>query len=364
MTLAALLFALPAALHVGSAALCLIRLARPERLPAERPFVTLLRPVCGLDPSDAETLGSSFALDYPGFEVLFCAARADDPAVPVVQGLIARHPQVNARLLIGDDRPTTNPKLNNLAKGWDAAQGDLVVMTDANLLLPPDYLDRLLAELQGDTGLVSSPPAGIRPEGLWGAVEAAFLNGFQARWQLAADTLGLGFAQGKTLMWRRAVLDKAGGLPALGHDLAEDVAATKTVRAQGLKVRLARRPFGQPIGRRSLRAVWDRQLRWSRVRRDGFAGLFVLEILLGPWAPALGLTLLGGAAWLPLFALLWYGTEWAMTRAFGWPSRPLDLLAAVLRDLCLPVLWVATWARRGISWRGNAMEPQREPAGA
>ena len=25
--------------------------------------------------------------------------------------------------------------------------------------------------------------------------------------------------------------------------------------------------------------------------------------------------------------------------------------------LCLPVLWVATWARRGISWRGTAMEP-------
>lgn len=357
MSVAAVLFAVPAGLHLASAGLCLWRLARPQRRPATRPFVTLLRPVCGLDPFDARTLGSSFALDYPAFEVLFCAAHAGDPAVPVLRDLIARHPHVNARLLIGDDRPTANPKLNNLAKGWAAAQGDLVVMTDANLLLPPDYLDRLVAEMRDDTGLVSAPPAGVMPQGLAGAVEAAFLNGFQARWQLAADTVGLGFAQGKTLMWRRAVLERAGGLAALGRDLAEDVAATKTVRAQGLRVRLARVPFGQPVGQRSLRAVWDRQLRWSRVRRDGFPALFALEILLGPWAPALGLALMGGAAWLPLVLAVWYAAEWAMTRAYGWPSGAMDVLAAVLRDVSLPALWLTTWARRGISWRGTAMEP-------
>lgn len=351
------LFAVPAALHAATAALCLWRLARPAGPPQPRPFVSLLRPVCGLDPLDAATLGSSFGLDYPGFEILFCAAREDDPAVPLLRGLIARHPQVQARVLTGGGRPTANPKLNNLAKGWAAARGGLVVMADANLLLPPDYLDQLAAAMVPGTGLVTAPPAGIAPEGLWGAVEAAFLNGFQARWQLAADCVGLGFAQGKTLMWRREVLERAGGLPALGRDLAEDVAATKAVRAQGLRVRLAPRPFGQPIGRRRLRAVWDRQLRWSRVRRDGFPALFVLEILLGPWAPALGLVLLGGAAWLPLLLALWYGAEWAVTRAYGWPSRALDLLAAVLRDLSLPALWLAAWARRGISWRGTDMEP-------
>lgn len=357
MSAALALGAIPTALHIASAALCLWRLSRPAPQPAARPRVTLLRPVCGLDPFDALTLGSSFDLEYPDVEILFCAAQETDPAVPVLRDLIARHPQVSARLLIGDDRPTANPKLNNLAKGWAEARGDLIVMTDANLLLPPDYLDRLVTEMRSDTGLVTSPPVGIRPEGLWGAVEAAFLNGFQARWQLAADCVGLGFAQGKTLMWRPDVLHNAGGLCALASDLAEDVAATKIVRRQGLKVRLAARPFGQPIGRRDLPAVWNRQLRWSRVRRDGFPALFLLEILLGPLAPALGLAGAGGAAWLPAFLLLWYATEWGMTRAYGLPSRPVDVLAALLRDVSLPVLWLATWARRGISWRGTTLEP-------
>lgn len=354
-------FALPSALHLATTALCLSRLipsAPPE--PGPLPKITLLRPVCGLDAHDAETLGSSFALDYPDLEILFCAAHPDDPAVKVIAALIAAHPQVNARLLIGDDRPTANPKLNNLAKGWDQASGSLVVMTDANLLLPPDYLHRLLAVMSSDTGLVSAPPVGIRPEGLWGAVEAAFLNGFQARWQLAADSLGMGFAQGKTLMWRRAVLDDAGGLTALGRDLAEDVAATKCVREQGMQVRLPARPFGQPVGRRELGAVWSRQLRWSRVRRAGFPGLFAFEILLGPWLPTLALAALAGPWSILVFLGLWYGAEWALTRAFGWPSRGIDMLAALLRDLALPALWLATWARRGFSWRGTEMAARQE----
>lgn len=358
-----LLFVVPFGLHLVTTALCLLRLVRRPSTPATRPMVSILRPVCGLDRFDPETLRSSFTLDYPDYEVIFCAARADDPAVPLLRGLMTEHPDVPAQLLIGDPGLTGNPKLNNLFKGWDAAQAGLVVMSDANLLLPPDYLDRLLGELRPDTGLVSAPPVGIRPEGLAGAVEAAFLNGFQARWQLAADSLGFGFAQGKTLFWRRQVLEAAGGLPAMARNLAEDVAATKITRAAGLRVRLPARPFAQPIGQRSFAAVWSRQLRWSRVRRDGFPALFVLEALLGPWVPALALALLAGAGWLPLFFLGWYGAEWLLTRAFGWPSRPLDLLAALLRDLTLPALWLVTWARRGFQWRGTALAPGQRQAG-
>ncbi len=366
--------ALALALHLASAGLSAWRYLRPEAGPGGiapeamgMPFVSLIRPVCGLDRHDAETLGSSFALRYPAHEILFCAARADDPAVTLLRRLIAAHPEVNARLLIGEDRISTNPKLNNLQKGWQASRGNFVAMVDSNLLLPPDYLERLLAAWTPGTGLVSSPPVGTRGEGFWGAVECAFLNAFQARWQLAADSLGLGFAQGKTLLWRRDVLERAGGLAALGQDLAEDVASTKVVRAQGLKVRLTRQAFAQPIGARQFSAVWARQMRWARVRRDGFALLFGLEILLGPWVPlAALLPLLGGAVllWaLPLLAL-WYGAEWALCRVAGWPSTGRDLAAMVMRDLLLAPLWAMSWRSRGFEWRGTAMRPVAEGQGA
>jgi ceramide glucosyltransferase len=233
-------------------------------------------------------------------------------------------------------------------------------MTDSNLYLPRDYLSQLVDTWDDDTGLVSGPPVGIRPGNFWGAVECAFLNTNQARWLLAADSLGFGFAQGKTLFWHRDVLDAAGGPAALGRNLAEDVAATKVVRDQGLRVRLTRRLFPQPIGPRNLRAVWNRQLRWSRVRRDGFPLIFAAEIAQGVALPMVALAglvalnIVPGWSFAPFFAV-WYGSEWALARYAGWPSSWRDVSAMFARDSLLPAIWVATFARRGFTWRGTEM---------
>ena len=96
---------------------------------------------------------------------------------------------------------------------------------------------------------------------------------FKRRWQYVADALGIGFAQGKTMLWRRDILENRGGIRALGSELAEDAAATKVIRSRGLRVRLVDTPFEQPLGRRSLREVWSRQVRWARLRRSDLPAL-------------------------------------------------------------------------------------------
>lgn len=352
------------AAHLLTVSLYLFRLRRrsPRKGTIGTPRVTLLRPVCGREAFDRETLASSFAQDYPDYEVIFCAPSEGDPSVPLLRELIAEHPNRPARLFVGERRITRNPKLNNLWAGWQAAETDWVCMADSNLRLPPDYLSTVVASWDEETGLVSSPPVGERPEGLAGSLECAFLNGNQARLQLASDSLGNGFAQGKTLFWNRKMLNEAGGLEALGRYLAEDVNATKLVHAAGLKVRLTPLPFAQPIGRRSLRDVWNRQLRWSRVRRDGFPLLFAVEPLNGPMVPFV-LAAVAAArldmsvVLLPAIAVIWYGAELILMRRAGWPSAWRDILALPLRDLLLPALWLATFLKRDIEWRGNAISP-------
>lgn len=350
-------------LHLVSVAVVMVRLSRADLRTSRigQPRITLLRPVCGIDERERETLASSFRQDWPDYEVVFCAPSENDAALPVLRGLIAENPQVPARVLAGQQPRTGNPKLDNLYKGWLDTTSDWVCMADSNLMLPPDYLRRLADRWETDTGLVSSPPWGDQPAGLGGHLECAFLNTNQARLQLLGDSLGIGFAQGKTLFWNRAMLERSGGLGVLGLWLAEDVAATKLVRGEGLQVHLTRRPFAQPIGRRSLRAVWDRQLRWSRVRRDGFPVMFLAEITNGAVLPALLLAMAGGFAFLPVFLALWYGAEWALARRAGWPHGWRDVLVLPLRDLLLPALWLATFARRGITWRGTAMEAPARP---
>ena len=181
--------------------------------------------------------------------------------------------------------------------------------------------------------------------------------------------LGMGFAQGKSLFWRRDILEDGGGFAALGRNMAEDVASTKLVRDQGLKVRITQRLFAQPIGQRSARAVWDRQLRWSKVRRDGFAAIFAIEIAQGPLVPFLATLALSAAGLLPVLALpilaiLWYAAEWALARVAGWPAGPRDLAAFLLRDAMLPLIWCATWRNREFSWRGNEMSHSEVQAGS
>lgn len=355
--------------HLVAVALYLRRLGRaaPKIGEIGQPFVTLLRPVCGLDPFDAETLRSSFRQDYPHYEIIFCAQHPDDPAIGLVQRLIGEHPDVPARLLVGHDSVTGNPKLNNVWKGWHAATSEWVCMTDSNLLLPRNYLSVVVASWGARTGLVSSPPVGVRPKNMAGQLECAFLNGNQAVLQYASASLGSGFAQGKTLFFNKSLLEAAGGLRLLGSKLAEDAAATKAIRNMGREVTLTPLPFSQPIGQRRFADVWARQLRWSRVRRDAFPQMFVCEILNGGALPILFAVLaVAFSEASPLIGLgygaLWYLAEVLLYRRAGWPLGWQGIALFGLRDLMIPAIWLATYARRGFEWRGNTLTAQDSPA--
>ena len=124
------------------------------------------------------------------------------------RALLTRNPRIPARLLIGDDRVSANPKLNNVVKGWRAARHKWIIIADSNVLMPKDYIFRLLARWREDTGIVCSPPIGSDPKNFAAELECAFLNTFEARWQYAGERAGFGFAQGKTMFWRRDVMER------------------------------------------------------------------------------------------------------------------------------------------------------------
>jgi ceramide glucosyltransferase len=309
-----------------------------------------------------ETLRSAFHLDYPRYEIIFCAASGNDAAAPLVRRLIAAHPHVPARLLIGNETISDNPKLNNVCKGWRAAAYDWIVMADSNVLMPRDYIERLLAAWRADTGVVSSPPAGCRPQGFWAELECAFLNTYQLRWQYAAAAIGLGFAQGKSMLYRRSQIDQAGGIRLLAAEAAEDAATTKVVRDLGLRVRLVDAPFEQPLGYRTAGEVWARQLRWAQLRQGSFRQYYALEILSGSLAPLTAAAYVLVALGLPLGSVIavvaaWYGAEAALAHAAGWHLTLRSPAAWILRDILLPLLWIGGWLGRGFVWRGNDMRP-------
>lgn len=137
--------------------------------------------------------------------------------------------------------------------------------------------------------------------------------------------------------------------------------------ANGQRVRLVRQPFAQPLGARALRAVWSRQLRWARLRRVTFPAFFCMEFLTG------GLFPIAIATWLafndaipgwiaPLLAVAWYAAETFLAKNLDWHYSRRSPFAWILRDLSLPVLWIAAVCGNGFEWRGNQMEASRRTA--
>jgi ceramide glucosyltransferase len=217
-----------------------------------------------------------------------------------------------------------------------------------------------MAALESGAGMVSAPPVGQAPSGFWAEIECAFLNSYQARMQYAIDSIGWGFAQGKTLFFRRSDLDH-GGLEQLASEPAEDAAATRMMQARGERVRLAG-PFAQLIGPRTPTQVWKRQVRWARLRRASFPHFFAPEILAGLLPPLLallyGLSELGlpSAAAASAFVVLWYAPELLLQQLARWPR---SLTALLLRDLMLPIVFAAGVTGRSFEWHGRQMSIAR-----
>ncbi len=368
--LAAGVCVLSGGLHALSVSLAVRRCRRPAKpipTPQEAPPVSIVQPLRGIEAYSRETLRLIFELDYPDYEIIFCLADVDDPIAPLVRRAIEANPHRPARLLIGDDKISANPKLNNVVKGWKAARHEWIIMADSNVLMPPDYIQRLLARWTPGTGVVCSPPIGARADNFGAEVECAFLNTYEARWQYAAEAAGFGFAQGKTMLLKHAIIEAGGGIEALGGEIAEDAATTKLIHRQGYEAHLVNGPFQQPLGARPLKDVWARQARWARLRRATFPLHFAIEIIttslvllvaaaiagddwgVNPWANA------------GLAALFWYGAEAMLAALAGWPMTWLSPLAWIVRDLMLPFVWIRGWSRETFHWRGNAMTIE-EPA--
>ena len=366
---AALFVVLNTCVHLLGAGIVAVRLKpRPPlpKAPDDAPPVSLVRPVCGIDNFCEETLSSSFKLGYPRYEVIFCVARVNDAVVPLVRRLIAENPHVPARLLIGDDQETANPKLNNCIKGWEAAHHQWIVLAE----LERAHADRLHRAIAGELASRHRarllPPTRLAARELLGRLECACLNSFQASWQYVADALGIGFAQGKTMLWRRDILESNGGIRALGAEIAEDAAATKVIRGAGLHVRLVDTPFEQPLGKRSLREVWSRQVRWARLRRSTFPLYFAPEIFTGALLPMLA----GGYAALhydincvlvvALIATIWYPPQILLTHRLSWHLSWANPIAMLLRDILHLLVWIDAWLTDDFTWRGNAMSVREE----
>jgi len=124
------------------------RSSRPAgTLGQERPAVTVLKPVYGLEKDLEENLRSTCLQDYPEYEVILSAQRADDPAIPLMLKVQQEFGPGRVKVAIENRRAGTNGKINNLLGGIAQARHQVIVISDSDVRLRPDYLRTIVAGL-------------------------------------------------------------------------------------------------------------------------------------------------------------------------------------------------------------------------
>src|SRR5882724_5774992 len=127
-------------------------------------FVSILKPVCGLDDELEENLVSFTRLRGIRHEVIVSAEEWDDPAVEIVQRVMRDYPSAPFRLVVdaGSRVGVVNRKVERLIAAERAASGDILLISDSNVRVEPDDLATTLAAFDDPrVGLVSNLFTGI-----------------------------------------------------------------------------------------------------------------------------------------------------------------------------------------------------------
>jgi ceramide glucosyltransferase len=350
---------------VGSAyALFAIRAARsfvcrPRPAPlANCPPVTILKPLHGAEPDLYANLASFCRQDYPApVQVLFGLSDSADPAATVVRRLIADFPDRDLDLVINARGHGANAKVSNLINMQPAARHEMIVIADSDIVVPPNYLANVMANLsQPGVGLATCPYRGVGATGIWSRLAAAGID-----YQFLPNVLvglKLGLATpcfGSTIALTKTTLTKLGGLQSVADQLADDYALGMAVRRVGLQVAIPPFIVTHVCAERSLRELLLREIRWARTIRAmdslGFAGLAVtyavplalLGVILGGLTPAASVLVVALACRFALQAEL---------------HRLLQLRNGIfwlgpIRDILSFVVFVASFFGRRVEWRGH-----------
>jgi ceramide glucosyltransferase len=369
-----------AALAALSCALALWQWLAARKFPLHRkmavenfaPAVSILKPLKGCDATTRESLQSWFKQNYAGpVEILFGVAEAADPVCEIVRRLLAENPGRRAQLIVCENLTGTNAKAAKLARLEKLAAHDLILSSDADVRVPPDFLASFVAPLQDEKialvncfyRLANPVTAAMRWEAV--AVNADFWSQV-----LQSQTLRpLDFALGAAILVRRKPLNETGGFQSLAASLADDYQLGHRLFKNGGRIALCPVVVECWDAPTDWRGVWKHQLRWARTIRvcQPLPYFFSLLSNASLW-PALWLAVAivsGKILWAAPAVLAFLMVRIVLAQNLQRRFTPEKNLASpawlvLVKDFMNVALWLGAFLGSTIEWRGRKMKLRRD----
>lgn len=322
------------------------------------PPASLLKPVRGVDFGSYENFASFCKQDYPEYEILFAVNDESDPALPVIRQIIAEFPQRRIRLFTSAKDLGANRKVNKLAMLAREAQHQVLVLTDGDVRVGPNYLREVVAPLgEEKVAAVTSFYRAITQENLGAKLEAIgaasdfFAGVLVARWKE-----GIRFALGASIATTKQWVRRMGGLEALADALADDYELGYRLAKAGGEIVLSREAVWTLYTAQTLGGSWEHQLRWARTvrlcRPLSYLGLLFTQGL--PWTVLAALLAPSGwiaGAYLAAYLVLRSGMAWTVG-VWGVADQVLrrNLWLVPVRDAVYFLVWLASFGSNRVRW--------------
>ncbi len=330
--------------------------------PGHRPPVSILKPLKGEDPEIYESFRSHCLQDYPEYELIFGVSDPADPALHAVERLRQEFPHRAIQLVVCPQQLGANTKVSNLAQMLKAARYDCLVVSDSDIRVAPDYLQRITAPLaKEEVGVVTCLYRGVAGKTLGSKLESLGISTDFMAGVLVARRLegGVRFALGSTMAFRRSDLAAIGGFESFVDYLADDYELGKRIVALGREVVISEEIVDTFLPAYTLPEFAEHQLRWARGVRDARPGGYIGLLFTFAWQWALLAVLASHGtplAWSLLFAalVLRFVVAWTV----GWQvvrDRQVRrfLFLVPVRDTVAVAIWIASFASNTVTWRGD-----------
>jgi ceramide glucosyltransferase len=324
-----------------------------------RPPVSNLKPIRGLDPDAYENFASFCKQDYPDYEILFCVGEQDDPAVPMLEQLARDFPERRIRVLFGSGGTGSNDKVIKLARLVREAQHEVVVISDSDVRVRPDYLQKVVAPLANPkVGAVTCFYVSAEDNTFTDSLQSiGMFSDFYAGILVARQLDGVKFALGPTIATTRQRLAAFGGYEAIKNRPADDLLVGRLIAEQGYEVDLLPYTIQTVADYGSMSDLFQKRLRWIVVMRHlrpwGHFGLIFTFGL--PWcltAVAIQPTMGVGFGYLGTYLALRL-TMTGMVAIWGLKQDTLWKKLALIPvwDALAFCIWLTSFSRNSIRWR-------------